>query len=69
LTRGRVCRFSESVSSITSIVIVYNFYILHVSHVIEYIYNICKASVSPCSVPHMVPNFWYSFRYNGILVT
>jgi hypothetical protein len=28
----------------------YNFYILHVSHVIEYIYNIYKASVSPGSL-------------------
>jgi hypothetical protein len=28
----------------------YNFYILDVSHVIEYIYNIYKVSVSPGSV-------------------
>jgi hypothetical protein len=43
---GVVC---QSVSSIRPIVSMYNFYILHVSHVIEYIYNIYKASVSPGS--------------------
>jgi hypothetical protein len=32
----------------------YNFYILHVSHVIEYIYNIYKASVSPRSVQQIM---------------
>jgi hypothetical protein len=46
----------------------YNFYILHVSHVIEYIYNIYKASVSPGSVQQIMPYFWY-FPYNGSLVT
>jgi hypothetical protein len=34
------------------------FYILHVSHVTEYIYNICKASVSPGSVQQIMPYFW-----------
>jgi hypothetical protein len=58
LTRGRVCRLSESVSSITSIVIMYNFYILHVSRVLEYIWNIYKASVSPGSVQQIMPYFW-----------
>jgi hypothetical protein len=35
----------------------YNFYILHVSHVTEYIYNIYKASVSPGSVQQIMPYF------------
>jgi hypothetical protein len=46
----------------------YNVYILHVSHVIEYIYNIYKASVSPGSVQQIMPYFWY-LPYNGSLVT
>jgi hypothetical protein len=36
----------------------YNFFILHVSHVIEYIYNIYKASVSPGSVQQIMSYFW-----------
>jgi hypothetical protein len=53
---GSVIR--QSVSSIRSIVSMYNFYILRVSHVIEYIYNIYKASVSPGSVQQIMPYFW-----------
>jgi hypothetical protein len=36
----------------------YNFCILHVSHVIEYICNIYKASVSLGSVQQSMPYFW-----------
>jgi hypothetical protein len=45
----------QSVSSIRSTVSMYNFYILHVSHVIEYIYNKYRASVSPGSVQQNMP--------------
>jgi hypothetical protein len=36
----------------------YNFYIFSVSHGIEYIYNIYKASVSPGTVQQIMPYFW-----------
>jgi hypothetical protein len=45
----------QSASSIRSIVSMYNFCNLHVSHVIEYICNIYKASVSPGSVSKLCP--------------
>jgi hypothetical protein len=41
----------------------YNFFILHVSHVIAYIYNIYKASVSPGSVQQIMPYFWYLLNW------
>jgi hypothetical protein len=44
--------------SIRSIVSMYNFCILHVSHVTGYICNIYKASVSPGSVQNIMPYFW-----------
>jgi hypothetical protein len=36
----------------------YNFYILHVSHVSEYIYKTYNTSVSPGSVQQTMPYFW-----------
>jgi hypothetical protein len=55
LTRCRVCRLSESVSSITSVVIMYIY--LHFI-CLTWLQNIYIASVSPGSVEQIMPYFW-----------
>jgi hypothetical protein len=55
LTRGRVCRLSESVSSITLVVIRYIYLHFTCFAWLRYIY---MASVSPGSVQQVMPYFW-----------